>query len=104
MAKMGAVLLPSPHHHLLSLYTTCTFSNITQVTSAMSEKPTTSVLQNLRSLIGAPLKAQPTQVCSKTGKRYVLWSDIEQAFGIACYLETIYGGRVLFMINDNGEL
>ncbi|KFH74056.1 hypothetical protein MVEG_01269 [Podila verticillata NRRL 6337] len=69
---------------------------------ALSEKPT-SIFQEIRTPYGPPFARRPTQVCSKTGKRYILCSN-QQAFEMIYHLETADGNRALFMTGDDGEL
>jgi len=43
-------------------------------------------------------------VCTKTGTRYILWGEIQQALGGVDHLEDIYRLRVMFSIDNDGEL
>lgn len=45
-----------------------------------------------------------TQVCTDTGKRYVLWSSIQEKFVGINYLQDWNDVIVLFMINYDGQL
>ncbi|KAF9309334.1 hypothetical protein BG003_009875 [Podila horticola] len=66
-----------------------------------------AVLQKFESKDHAHTHAQPpslpTHLCPETGKRYMLWTDIQDNIVGASHLET-YAGRVMFMIDNHGEL
>jgi len=71
---------------------------------ALSEKHIASDFQAFRSHDGESLDSQPTRVCSDTGKRYILWSDIQHAFKGAIHLEDQHQRKIMFMIDNNGEM
>lgn len=51
-----------------------------------------------------PLASLPIHVCPETNERYVLWSNIQDAFEGVTFLRYWSTTRVLFMITQNGEL
>ncbi|KAF9329472.1 hypothetical protein BG006_007458 [Podila minutissima] len=63
----------------------------------------TAVLQKFEFKYHAPLRSLPTRLCPDTDERYILWSDIKDNIVGASHLQT-YAGRVMFMIDENGEL
>ncbi|KAG0085829.1 hypothetical protein BGZ93_009325 [Podila epicladia] len=46
----------------------------------------------------------PIRVCPETGKHYLLWADIQDAFVGVSHLLSPFGSRVLFMIGHSEEL
>lgn len=62
-----------------------------------------AVLQEFQSKDKKPLASLPTRVSSNTGKRYLLWSEIQNAFDDLDYIR-YYSGRVPFQIDDHGEM
>lgn len=46
----------------------------------------------------------PIHVCSESGRHYLLWADIQDAFVGVSHLLSPFGSRVLFMINNSEEL
>lgn len=60
--------------------------------------------QAFQSHAGKLLASQPTHVCSETGKRYTLWSDIQHAFSGVDHLEDQQKSMIPFMVDNNGLL
>lgn len=51
-----------------------------------------------------PLASVPTLVCTETSERYLLWTDIQGTFPSVSYLRDLRGSRILFLIDNYGEL
>lgn len=62
------------------------------------------VLQKFKSEDGKSLPSLPAHVCEATGEQYVLWRDIQDAFVGVSHLQDFRGSRVLFTVDDNGEM
>ncbi|KAF9207660.1 hypothetical protein BGZ59_011047, partial [Podila verticillata] len=61
-------------------------------------------LQKFRSEEGKLLTSLQGHVCPETEIQYLHWSDIQLAFPRILHLEYSNGVRVLYSINDDGEL
>ncbi|KAG0085843.1 hypothetical protein BGZ92_008658 [Podila epicladia] len=72
------------------------------MSSTESHGPT--IRQTFKTRDEQPLLTIATHVCIETGKRYVLWSDIQKNFIDINYLQNWSDERVLFMINNYGRL
>ncbi|KAF8980284.1 hypothetical protein BGZ52_004067 [Haplosporangium bisporale] len=46
----------------------------------------------------------PTQICTETGKRFILLDDIKKAFVGVKYPQGPQNGTAVFMIDNNGDL
>lgn len=68
-----------------------------------AEDPDPPILQQFQCKDNEPLASLPTRVCTDTGKRYLLWSDVQHAFDDLDHVLN-YGSRVLFEIDEHGEL
>lgn len=62
------------------------------------------VLQSFCSQDEQQLPGLPTYYCSETDERYLLWSDVQQAFEGVIYLTDSSLEGALFMIDNDGEL
>lgn len=61
------------------------------------------VYQKFRSKDGKALNSLPTQLCIESDARYLLWNEVQSAFKDVNHLE-VSGSRILFMIDEIGEL
>ncbi|KAG0335225.1 hypothetical protein BG000_007692 [Podila horticola] len=60
--------------------------------------------QKFKSKDGTELTSLQCHICEETGKQYILWTDIRQAFDGVVYLQVYDNYVVLFMTANNGEL
>lgn len=60
--------------------------------------------QKFKSQDGTHLANLRCHVCTKTGTRYILWGEIQQAFDGVNHLVDIRQIRVMFSIDNDGEL
>lgn len=79
-------------------------SNCTHSTMASLKSADPPVLQKFESKYGESLGRLPTQVCPMTGRRYILWSDIQNAFSTVVRLSDGGKASLLFMVDKDGEL
>lgn len=87
--------LPSPHHPAVLAV---------QVDMASIKKNSVPT-QRFRAYGSTPLDSLPTRICARTGERYLLWSEIQDAFtGINHLRQSLWGPRVLFMIDEDNEV
>jgi len=68
-----------------------------------------SIFQRFESRDGKPLFSLPTHVCPETGKRFILWDDIQSTFADMIFLRRpgdsdSVPNMILFMIDQDGEL
>ncbi|KAG0352070.1 hypothetical protein BG005_008445 [Podila minutissima] len=63
-----------------------------------------AIFQTFKTKDKKPPPTISTQVCTDTGKRYVLWSSIQEKFVGINYLQDWNDVIVLFMINYDGQL
>lgn len=94
--------------HLLPSFPLCppfhSRSNCTHSTMASLKSADPPVLQKFESKYGETLGRLPTQVCPMTGRRYILWSDIQNAFASVVRLSDGGKASLLFMVDKDGEL
>ncbi|KAF9211613.1 hypothetical protein BGZ59_007842 [Podila verticillata] len=66
--------------------------------------PAPPIIQKFKSPDDKPLFSLPAHLCSDTGKYFVYWSDIQNAFEGIFYLLDESEERLLFMIDESAEL